>query len=242
MEAGSARARAVWEKLQAGGRMGLSVGGRKRVVRRYSPVAGRWVRMVEEARLEHVAVCGREEAKCGEAEVGVDSRQCQSTVVRGEPEGEGASGGRGVDSRQSTVDRGESEGEVASGAGEASPPGPLSLAGEGELRGEGGLESPPHAEEERPVEVEVEAGRSRVLLVEKAGRGRRTEGERWSGTGVASGAGYELRIGMRQAPPYNGKRQPGEAAAAGAGYVAPALQGGRAGSSPHAEELWKGVL
>jgi hypothetical protein len=154
----SPRARALWDRLRQGVRMALSVGGRKRVVRRYSPVAGRWVRMIEGAHLEHVAVCRPEEARCGEAEIvasgegEVESRK--SKVESGEgsltpwpplPAGEGEPDGENWPpvplSAQIRAVRETVEG-LQEGLGRethASPPGPLSRAcglGEGEWGGE----------------------------------------------------------------------------------------------------------
>ncbi len=85
------RARALWERLREGARMALSVGGRKRVVRRYSPVAGRYVRMIEDARLDHVAVCRPEEARNPEAEI-VASGEGSLTPRPPLPAGEGEIG------------------------------------------------------------------------------------------------------------------------------------------------------
>ncbi len=195
LEEKSPRARALWERLRRGVRMALSVGGRKRVVRRYSPVAGRYVRMIEDASLEHVAVCGEEEARNGETEVvasgergtsppGPLSRACGW----GEGESKVESGGGGV-----LVGSRECQG------GDTSPPGPLSRAcgwGEGELGGEShplpSLATPPPRGEEgevrRAVRQELaeaeacashparssgpsaEPGRRRSLLVGKTGR------------------------------------------------------------------------
>jgi hypothetical protein len=106
LEPSSPRAQALWDKLRAGVRLALSVGGRKRVVSRYSPVAGRRVRMIEEARLEHVAVVRPEEARneetgivaSGESRVASGERDAQALPLPSEPpppersEGEGAGG------------------------------------------------------------------------------------------------------------------------------------------------------
>ncbi len=163
LEEGNPRARAVWAKLCAGVRLALSVGGRKRVVRRWSPVAGRYVRMIEEARLEHVAVVPAAEARNAETEV-VASRRSEVEGRRSEVEGrkaEVASRRSEVASRRSEVGSAEGEVEGAEAAAEAA---------EGEV-----TEAAAEAAEGEVAEAAVIAGRSRALRVERGRRSRREE-------------------------------------------------------------------
>jgi hypothetical protein len=174
LEPSSPRARALWDKLRAGVRLALSVGGRKRVVMRYSPVAGRRVRMIEQASLEHVAVCHPAEARNAETEV-VASRETRVASGGGEVarrETRDASGGGEV-ARRETRDAGR---EPAAAAPLPSPSPPV--AGGDSARSAQGWASP----EPEPAEP----GRRRSLPVQTTGRTQAsglplTNDELWKG-------------------------------------------------------------
>ncbi|MFO8079051.1 MAG: HK97 family phage prohead protease [Armatimonadota bacterium] len=63
LEQANPRARRLFEKVAAGRRYGLSVGGRvTKAFWRHDPVMGRQVRHIDDVELDHVAVCRAEEA------------------------------------------------------------------------------------------------------------------------------------------------------------------------------------
>ena len=172
------RARALWEKLRAGVRLALSVGGRKRVVRRYSVVAGRHVRMIEEARLEHVAVCRPDEARNGETELRVES-------------------GARADARKWKVESGE--GSLARRGDAPTSPAHVPCADGRGAEGDPPAENqplPPHPEGEEAGGEAALPGRRRSLRAQRSGRA----------VGARGDEGNEGRARGESAP-YSGHRR-----------------------------------